>query len=442
MLHAIARIRLASSSVSTCFKVGRLVLLLALSPYGCHKPTSTKSEKPAAPAKVEMVPHESELATVKLTPEAATRLGIESVTAVRKPVAPHRVFGGELVTPPAQSIVVSAPIAGIIAAPNNTGVPIPGRRVDVGDPVLILKPILSPERDVPTPAEQVAMAGAKATLVAAAVTAQGDVDRGKAELANAKIVLDRALKLLADRAGSQRAVDDAQALFNISSRVLAAAEERLSQLTKLSATLESPGPQEATTTLVLRAPVVGLLRSLNVSVGQQVVAGSTLFEVLDDRRLWIRVPIFVDLLSTIRLDQPATLSNFHSTGKDAKFEPIEALPVVAPPTADPASSTIDVYYAIDNPRGEFQPGRRLAVNLKLVGEQEALVIPASSIVYDIHGNTWVYAVVGEHLYRRNRLQIRWVEGNEAIVERSSLEGAAVVTGGVAELFGTEFGAGK
>lgn len=392
-----------------------------------------------------MVPHESELAKLTLTPDATKRLGIQSASCMQKHVTPHRVFGGELVTPPARSIIVVAPVGGVIVSPEQSAIPSPGSRVQAGDRILTLKPLLSPERDVPTPTEQVQIAGAKASLLAAQVTALGDVERSQAEVANASIILNRAKKLFADRAGSQRAVDDAQALLNVSSKVLEAAQERNTQLTKLLNTLESNAPQEATTILTLRAPVAGILRSLNASIGQQVVGGTALFEVLDDQLLWLRVPVFVDLAPTIRTDQPAKLSTFHTVSKTPNYSPIESvdvLPVQAPPTADPVASTVDLYFALDNRLGRFQSGQRVAVDLPLHGEQEASVVPASSVIYDIYGNTWVYVIVGENQYRRQRVAIRWIEGTEAVLERSIIEGALVVTDGVAELFGTEFGAGK
>ncbi len=60
------------------------------------------------------------------------------------------------------------------------------------------------------------MAGTKATLVAAQVTAQGDIERFSADLAAAKINVERAKRLLAEgSAGSQRAVDDAIAVYNV-----------------------------------------------------------------------------------------------------------------------------------------------------------------------------------------------------------------------------------
>ena len=298
-----------------------------------------------------MVPHESDLATITLTKEAAERLGITSVASETRRVQQHRTFGGEVMVPSGRSIMVSAPVAGIVSPSGKAKIPAPGSKVKAGDVVLALSPILSPERDVPTPAEQVQMAGVKATLVVAQVTAFGDVQRGKAEIAATKINLDRAKKLFSDRAGSQREVDDAQAFANVAATVLAAAEDRYQQLAQLIASLDGSATQDVATEITLRAPVDGVVRSLNISTGQQVVGGAPLFEVLDMSTVWVRVPIFVDLLSSIQPEAYGRVVSLDGKTTERSSQTIQseserALPIDAPPMADAGSSPADLYFEV------------------------------------------------------------------------------------------------
>ena len=400
-----------------------------------------------------MVPHESELATVTLTKEAEERLGISTVASELRRVQQHRIFGGEVIIPSGRSIMISAPVAGIVSPSANAKIPAPGSKVKAGDVVLALAPILSPERDVPTPAEQVQMAGAKATLVAAQVTALGDVHRGRADIAATKITLDRAIKLLADRAGSQRAVDDAQALAIVASTVLTAAEERYAQLTKWVASLEGSPSRELATEITLKAPVDGVIRSLNISAGQQVVGGAPLFEVLDTSTVWVRVPVFVDLLSSIQpgaygrvvsLDGKTTVRPSQSIESESAIESESdrAIPIEAPPTADAGSSTADLYFEVSNQRSNFRPGHRVGIELPMNSEVEATLVPAASVLYDIHGGTWVYTLKEPQRFVRKRVSVLWFDGSQAILQKGPSAGTMVVADGAAELFGTEFGPGK
>ena len=176
---------------------------------GCA-PHTTPPTKAVAPAKVEKLPQETELARITLTPQAEQRLGITLGVVSRESVQRRRTFGGDVMVPAGQSIVVSAPVAGTIAAPERAAIPLPGQHVAVGEPILMLAPLLSPERDVPTPAERVQMANSQATLLAAHMVAKGDVERGRAELETAQVTLNRAQQLLSDKVGSAKAVDDAR----------------------------------------------------------------------------------------------------------------------------------------------------------------------------------------------------------------------------------------
>jgi len=343
--------------------------------------------------------------------------------------------------------MISAPIAGIITTTTESPIPTPGTRVKAGDLVLTLIPLLSPERDVPTPAEQVQMVGARATLVAAQVTAQGDVQRGHADVTATKIALDRSSKLFADRAGSQRAVDDAQAQAIVAKTVLTAADERFAQLTKLLATLEGDPGHEPALPITLRAPVDGVIRNINISAGQQVVGGASLFEVLDINVVWVRVPVFVDLLESIQRDsigQVVTLNGKPLVGPTQAPDaaPGRAIPIDAPPTADAGSSSADLYFEVANQSLNLRPGQRVGIELPLNVKSDSLVVPAASILYDIYGGTWVYVLKEEHRFERQRVSVRWFDKAEAILENGPKAGTLVVADGAAELFGTEFGAGK
>jgi hypothetical protein len=71
-----------------------------------------------------------------------------------------------------------------------------------------------------------------------------------------------------------------------------------------------------------------------------------------------------------------------------------------------------------------------------------LVVPWSAVTHDINGGAWVYENVAPQQYARRRVEVRRVVGPLAVLARGPAVGAKVVTAGVAELFGTEFGTGK
>lgn len=430
----------------------QLLYVTALSILACGCSSSTKKPEGAhdKPAKVEKLPLETELATITLSEDAERRLGIATAPVTCQSVSQRRTLGGEAMVPIGRTIIVSTPVAGLVASPSSREIPLPGTHVTAGMEILSLVPLLSPERDVPTPAEQVQMVGAEANLLAAQTVALGDMERSAAEVEAAKITLQRAQKLFHDRAGAKRLVDDAEAQLNIAQSVWSAAQQREKQLSELIETLKKPstGSSElqsgGAVALPMLAPIEGLINRLSVNQGQTVSAGTALFEVINLDTIWIRVPVFVDLLASIEKKQPANLVALSGDrlGDQASSEAIVARPIAAPPTANAATSSADLYYEVDNRRLHLRPGQRVGIELPLTGASESLAVPANAVLYDVHGGAWVYVAAGDRHYTRARIVVRWMADGQAILETGPAAGSHVVVAGAAELFGTEFGTGK
>lgn len=429
-----------------------VALALSIATLGLPACGYRQSDKPhkQKPAKVEKIPQETEIALITLTDKAEQRLGISLTKIKREKVQRRRVFGGEVTIPGGKSIIVSAPIAGTIAAPDSGEIPLPGARVKTGDAILTLLPLLTPERDVPTPVERVQIANARATLLAALTVAKGEVDQSVEVVDGAKIALDRAKQLFDDGAGSKRAVDDAQVAYNVAQSQLQAAKERQNQMAELVKSLET-GPAGKASPIPISSPQSGVVRNLSVSRGQTVSPGAAMFEVVDTDTMWIRVPIYVDLVSQIDSQANAAVTDLgsrstdkigESTATEKPENSLVAQPVAAPPTADPLSTTTDLYYEVSNANNLLRPGQRVGVEVQMRGADNGLVVSAKSILYDIYGGAWVYVKSAEHKYQRQRVLIRYTENDRTVLAEGPEVGTDIVVDGAAELYGTEFGAGK
>jgi hypothetical protein len=70
------------------------------------------------------------------------------------------------------------------------------------------------------------------------------------------------------------------------------------------------------------------------------------------------------------------------------------------------------------------------------------VIPYAAVLYDVRGNTWVYAMPKQLTFVRDRIAIDYIEGDLAVLLSGPPSGTAIVTAGAPELYGTEFGVGE
>ena len=407
--------------------VGISVLILI---GGCG-PQKAASTLKTAPAKIEH-PEESDIFRVVLTPKAEERLQISTVPVELQAVPRTRTVGGEIAVPDGASVFVTAPVVGKLLLAGDSP-PLAGQSVTAGQTVFQLNPLLSPEREVPTAAERVAMANAKATLISSQITADGDVMQAEAQVEAARIALDRARRLLADKAGSARDVDDAVARLEIAAKGLEAAQARKRLLDQL--TLEAEGGTAVN--IPVHAPHDGILRTVSSSVGQTVSVAAPLFEVVDLKTLWVRVPVYPGQRNEFAVKSNALVRNLGSSAVGVSVKPVSA-----PPSADPLSATVDLFYELPNSDGSFRPGERVEVVLPLQGETEALVVPRAAILRDIHGVAWVYVKSAEQTFERHRVEVRFTTHDLAILSQGPEAGTPVVVNGAAELFGTEFGAGK
>jgi RND family efflux transporter MFP subunit len=366
-------------------------LALAACGGGGNQPPASA---PPAAAKVQAPVREAALTTVTLTPKALART---------------RTVGGEVMAVPGSETIVNAPFAGTLEAAGAS--PAPGTSVARGRTIFRLVPIAPAERDAHVDAER----------------AVNDA-LARVEVATKKV--QRAEMLARDGAGSRRAVEEAQGELNIATTDLKAARDRLALAERSNVTASG---------IQLEAPYAGLVKNVRVTAGQTVASGTPLFELVRLDTVWIRVPVYVGESDDIDRTAPARIVGL---GDPQDAEGQVARPIPAPPSADPATAAVDLYFALANRGDAFRPGQRVSVRLTRKGENESLVVPRASLLHDAFGGTWVYEATEPHVYVRRRVAVADLVGMLAVLEQGPAPGVRVVTGGAAELFGTEFGAGK
>ena len=337
-----------------------LVVLLGTGPLASRASAAPASTN--APATVGQTANEAEFAGVTLTPKAEERLGIRTVKVERKKLSQVRLFGGE--------VMVSL---GTTRASGSEG-------------TQSIAPLLPGM----TPADRIRLAESQ-------VDADGAIAASKAQVHGAEIALERAERMLRDKSGSQRTVDETRALLQV-------AQADLARVTARRALL-----------------------------GPMVLPGTT------PARVRVRVPVYAGELQRIDPAQPAWVSNL---GGPKGGPGRTASPIVAPPSADPAASSVDLFFELENEDRRFQLGERVGANLTLKATEDSLVVPWSSVIIDIQGGTWVYENPAPHRFARHRVQVRRVMGNVAVLASGPAVGASIVTAGAAELFGTEVGFSK
>jgi membrane fusion protein, heavy metal efflux system len=392
-------------------RCARVFLLFVLALSACQE-SPAATGKPAPPAEVKNAQPETALATIKLTPQAEQRLGLEYAVIARQPVRGTRKLAGQVVVPPGRSMIVSAPFAGIVLPPPGRDLPAVGTAVGQGQVVLRLQPL---------PGEgEVLRMRADARIA----EQRWEAARQRAEAARAGF---------RNQSVTQRELDAAEA-------ALAEADVARQGARNLWAHLENGSSQAAPslTAIAMASPRGGLLQNLKVTAGQAVTAGQPLFEVLGQNVLWLKVPVYTGELRSIDRQAPAHIVPL---GAWEATTGVAVRPFAGPASGDANAATVDLYYLLDNPGLQFRPEERVTVLLPVTGAAQSLTVPASAIWRDIYGGSWVYENFAPQSYARRRVTVARVADGLALLAAGPPAGTKVVTVGVAELAGTEFGVG-
>lgn len=382
-------------------------VLVALLAAGCKK---ADPSKPPPAATVTGKKPEAEIGRVVLTPEAEARLGVTVGKAALVSSPQTRTLGGDVLPASGRSVLLVAPVAGRLSTAGKSALAV-GQPVKRGDPLVLLTPVAGVDRDL------------KATAGRTVAIAESRLAAMEARLA-------RAEKLLKDGAGSLRAAEEARADRDTAKAEVDAAKSRAGML--------ASSPLDSDVAVTLRAPEDGVVRALSAPPSSMVPAGAPLLELVGTGALWVRVNVFVGDLRTIRLGSGVHVRPL--TARPSSGDP-EALPVAGPPTADPATSSFDLYYALSKDAA-FRPGERVSVTVPYGSDAPALHVPESAILRDVAGTAWVYVPVAPHAFERVRVEVERVSAEGARLSHGLVAGADVVTTGAVELFGAEFGTGK
>lgn len=395
------------NSKQHAFPALTFLLALGLLPGCASEPSSSE-----APAHVENPVQEADLTTIHLTEEAERRIGVEIGAVESRSLQRRRAFGGELMAPPGAAVAVTAPRAGMIVAPAEGEIPRAGAAVMAGRALLRL---------VALPSGDEILGGPGALSVA------------EARLETARAKARRAQELLASGVASQAEVEDAELEF----RSAQAAADAVRARTEILETGRTSVDLNSLSPIVLSAPTAGVIHGVHVTPGQTVATGAPLMELVDADPLWVRVPVYVGLLSEVDRGVEATVVR---PGDPADAVGTAAAPITGPPTADPTTVSADLFYRVPNPGGALRPGERVSVRVPMKGgEADGTVVPWSAVLHDIHGGTWVYEALEGHAYTRRRVEVKDVVEGYAVLARGPAPGTPVVAVGAAELYSTEFG---
>jgi RND family efflux transporter MFP subunit len=316
-------------------------------------------------------------------------------------VVPTIEVAGEVTTPPSGQADVGAAIAGRVAAPQR-GLPRPGQAVRRGE-------LLATIAAAPAAPE----AGARADLA---------VVEAEARVQAARAAVERAERLIADRAISQREVDEAR-------RELGVAREAVQAARRARDVFSGAASGRGAGTYRVTAPIDGVVVEVEATAGKSVQVGDAMFRVVNLDELWLRARVPEQQAALIRSDQDAA---FKLPGLDAWLpldvtgEDAVASVINVGRTVDRRSRTVDVIYALRAPDERLRVGAMLRVAVPAGQPWDGVVVPRGAVLDD-DGRSVVYVQVEGEAFEERTVRVGPKAGGRVGITSGVNDGERVVT---------------
>ncbi len=152
--------------------------------------------------------------------------------------------------------------------------------------------------------------------------------------------------------------------------------------------------------------------------------------------LLVRIPVSPSELDSVAAGEPARIRALTRGAKNTWLtaKPIDKMPI------DGDQPWVKLHYAVAGTGHGLVPGQRVSVELDRVGAgKPQKIVPYSSVLYDVRGNTWVYINPKPLVFVRHAIKVDFIEGDNAVLTDGPAIGTKVVSVGAPELFGAETG---
>ncbi len=134
--------------------------------------------------------------------------------------------------------------------------------------------------------------------------------------------------------------------------------------------------RETRDTIPIPAPIAGVVTGLTAREGMYVTPDSTMFTLVDNRQVWVRVDVFEHQIAGLEPGQTAQMRVPAYPGRTWEGE-LDYLY----PELDPKTRTLPVRLVFDNPDGALRPNLFAEVSIEGEGRRNVLKIPREALIH-------------------------------------------------------------
>lgn len=353
-----------------------------------------------AAARAAQVPEEEEAGLITFLKEQSWRLDFATAPAEARSLRPTLAAWASLRSRAGGDLRVTAPVSGRLELPVEP-VAVVGRQVTAGEVLARVAPRLTEGGDA-------------ASLDLA-------VEKARIQLTQARRERERLEGLLTQGVIAARRVDEARTAEQHAAADLRAASRRKAQ----NGAGALPDGGASATVVEVRAPITGVVLSIDAAAGAWVGEGDALFHVVDLTTLWLEVR--VPEADIPRLGHPGG-AWFEVEGAPTPFDaPAEAL-VSRGAVVDPTSRTLALVWALEDPDPLLRVGMSARAHIVTGPPVTSLAVPREALLHE-GGQAVVYVQVGGESFARRPVEVGIRDGAYVQIASGLAAGDRVVVRG-------------
>ncbi|MEB3306882.1 MAG: efflux RND transporter periplasmic adaptor subunit [Cyanobacteriota bacterium] len=193
--------------------------------------------------------------------------------------------------------------------------------------------------------------------------------------------------LATDQAEARRDRLNAERYIFLNQQGAVSTKERDYYITQAIASAEKVRSSSATLAYKdVRAPIAGMVGNINLKTGAVVREGETIVNIIDNRRLWLRMDVPAQLAYRVKLGLPVELQ-----APDRTPLKVRGKVTFMAPSIDRRTQTLLVKATFDNPDAALRDQQRVQAILRF-GSGEQLAIPQGALLLQA-GQSFVFRAV-------------------------------------------------
>lgn len=274
-----------------------------------------------------------------------------------------------------------------------------------------------------------------ATVVDDKTKASADVMSAQQTLDAAKKVYDSRVDLVKQGALAQKLADDAKVSLAQAQATYDTAQRHLQTLNSVGQREQIRGAQaqvdaakahleNATAQLSyakIETPISGVVSDRSAYPGEMPPSGTPMLSIVDISQVVARANIPIKDAAAIKVGRPATI-----LGPDGD---IAGKVTVVSPSANPATTTVEVWVQAPNPGEKLKPGATVHVSIKAETLQDVIIVPAAALLNSDTGTDKVMVVGDDKLAHERIISVGIRQGDNVQIVSGIQEGEKVIVSG-------------